>query len=510
MPIRIEKDEEQTQPGGDRGKQRERKGGSGLGGLLPMILPLLLKNPKLLIVVIIGFGAMYFFKRGCNPADIPTQQSAAFGKGCEMKQEVYDKAEVFAALSDKEKLPEQVSLERFAPTRQNQGSQGSCVGWGSAYAARTIMQSASTGVDPDQTAFSPAFTYNQIGLSGCQGSYIVKAMESLSQVGAVPISEFPYREESCSEKPEPFHLQEASKFRMRGYNRLSLDGDNYAVDILAMKQNLAKGGPVVIGMAVGGSFMQEMMGQKVWHPTEADYSKQGFGGHCMCVIGYDDYLEGGAFQIMNSWGKEWGENGIAWVRYSDFEYFAMEAYGLDPLAKQGTETLLKGSVGLISKDGSAFFPFKLVDGNLFSTITPMPIGTRFKVEVSNSIECYTYVLGQDTDQSSYVLFPYTDKHSAYCGITGTRIFPRDYSLVADNIGNRDYMAIIVSKQQLDIKDLNAKINQSQAGGYRERVNRVLGSLLADNRRFSTGETINFDLDTKNKTAIALVFEIEKR
>ena len=38
----------------------------------------------------------------------------------------------------------------------------------------------------------------------------------------------------------------------------------------------------------------------------------------MCVIGYDDYFEGGAFQVMNSWGKEWGEDGLFWMRYNDF------------------------------------------------------------------------------------------------------------------------------------------------------------------------------------------------
>jgi C1A family cysteine protease len=62
----------------------------------------------------------------------------------------------------------------------------------------------------------------------------------------------------------------------------------------------------------------------------------GFGGHAMCVIGYDDRKEGGAFQIMNSWGNDWGVNGIGWVLYKDFKHFVREAYGLDPMPKQGT------------------------------------------------------------------------------------------------------------------------------------------------------------------------------
>ena len=37
--------------------------------------------------------------------------------------------------------------------------------------------------------------------------------------------------------------------------------------------------------------------------------------------------------------------------------------------------------------------------------TPSPKGTRFKIEVTNNAECYTYCFGQETDGRTYVLFP---------------------------------------------------------------------------------------------------------
>ena len=49
----------------------------------------------------------------------------------------------------------------------------------------------------------------------------------------------------------------------------------------------------------------------------------------MCVIGYDDNRQ--TVQIMNSWGSEWGDNGIAWVPYDAFQHFTKEAYGLYPM-----------------------------------------------------------------------------------------------------------------------------------------------------------------------------------
>ena len=84
-------------------------------------------------------------------------------------------------------------------------------------------------------------------------------------------------------------------------------------------------------MMVGGSYMQPMMGQDVWNPTQDDASMMGFGGHAQCVVGYDDAKYGGAFLIMNSWGPQWGNNGFAWVRYKHFKYFVREAYGLEAM-----------------------------------------------------------------------------------------------------------------------------------------------------------------------------------
>ena len=40
------------------------------------------------------------------------------------------------------------------------------------------------------------------------------------------------------------------------------------------------------------------------------------------VIAYNDDMYGGAFQILNSYGTAWGNNGKIWIRYNDFlKYF---------------------------------------------------------------------------------------------------------------------------------------------------------------------------------------------
>ncbi|HQV00500.1 MAG TPA: C1 family peptidase, partial [Bacteroidia bacterium] len=362
-------------------------------------------------------------------------------------------------------------------------------------------------------AFSPSFMYNQISLTGCQGSYIQRAVEKMQQVGAIPLSQFAYTDEDCSRKPNANELQAANTYRIKGFQRLSVAGDDYKTDLLAMKQYLAQGSPVIIGNMVGGSFMQNMLGKDTWIPTRDDYNENGFGGHCMCVIGYDDFKFGeeGGFQIMNSWGPEWGNNGIAWVRYKDFEYFNKEAYAIYPMGnnQKFDNQKLAAGIGLIDNATKANISL-IRSGSVFKTAQAIPKGTKFKIEVNNSIECYVYVLGQDTDASSYILFPYTKKHSPYCGVTGMRLFPRDYSLTADDYGNTDYMAIVITKTPIDFNKLNASVNASRQNTYEAKIKEALAGTLIENVNYQPGNNLTFQCDVGNKNAVAVVVQIDKK
>ena len=505
-------------------------GGGGVGGLgafAPMLIGLLMKRPKLLLVAAVLFGLYWFFGKGCNtgtPGNDPVSGLLHMMKGADMDPAKYDSVEVYEPLADNAKnpLPEKFSLEQFAPQRRNQGQQGSCVAWASAYAARSIVQAEATKQDPNSTAFSPSFLYNQIKIdNNCQGSYIERAMQAMHNGGVLPWSKFAYTDESCQKLPNSEEKQQALPYRIKGFQRLTKgDDERDAVDMVAMKQHIAQGSPCVIGMMVGGSFMQEMLGQDKWIPTESDYQMPGFGGHAMCVIGYDDYKFGqeGGFQLMNSWGPEWGKNGLAWVRYSDFEHFVKESYAVYP---QGEGPDVKPTnydihFGLVTVDAKGqasgeHIALKHTNGRVFRTTQPIAKGTRFKVEVTNNVECYTYVFGQETDGSSYVLFPYTPKHSPYCGITGTRVFPKDQSMTADNIGELDVMAILVANQPLDYPKINEAMKSNSAQGLDAKLAAVLGDELtgANDATYAEGETFGVN-SPATKNTLAVVLEIGKR
>ncbi|HEX4877367.1 MAG TPA: C1 family peptidase [Chitinophagaceae bacterium] len=527
MPIRMTDDPidpNQQDDSGGGGRRRPSFPGGGGGGGLMSLLPMLMglfKGKGIILLLVLAAGAYFLLGRsgGCNVAEVVKKFSQS---GYNFDPAEFNKASVYEGLEDdagKNPLPEAVSLLRFAPDRLNQGQQGSCVAWSCAYGAQTILTAAASGTDPNSIRFSPSYLYNQIKLEGCQGSYLQRAMESMSRNGGVPLSQYPYNDQDCDREPSSSDIQRGRQNVIHGFTRIT-NGDNInEISVRGIKEHLAKNAPVAIGMMVGQSFMQNMMGQELWTPQGMDESQMGMGGHAMCVIGYDDRKFGGAFQIMNSWGPEWGQNGVAWVRYGDFKNYVREAYGIDPLPKRSNvaNIPLECAIGLVNNADKQNISLRTAGGNLFQTTSPIKVGTRFKMSIENATECYIYVFGQEVDGSSYVLFPYlkqgetVSKHSPYCGITGYRLFPKAQSMEADSIGTKDYIAIVVSKEELDYNSINNAISQSRQTTYAAKVNEALRPMLISSARFNSTNDgrIYFKVDANSNKAVAAIVAFDK-
>ncbi len=518
MAIKIRKDDNQ-------GSYTPRNGGGGSGGggltnLLPLLLGLFGKNPKLLLIIALIGGIMYFAGgKGCGGIMSEggnTDLSGIFSTGASFDPAKYASAEIYEPLSDNKKnpLPERVSLLQYAPKRLNQGQQGSCVAWAAAYSARTIMQSRETGADPNKSTFSPSFLYNQIALEGCQGSYLVEAMKVMQGRGLATYNEMPYTDQDCSAKPNAMQLRSAEEYKIDGYQRLTggQNGEDIKkVNMLAIKQNIAQGAPVVIGMMVGGSFMQNMSGQEMWRASDNDFAMRGFGGHAMTVIGYDDYKYAqnmGGFQIMNSWGEEWGDKGVAWVSYDDFNHFVKEAYGIYPMADANAPatTILDAKLGVMLNANGTNLSLQQTGNNTFRTTRNMKPNEEFKLEVVNNIECYVYIFAQEVDGSTTTLFPYTAKHSPFCGIRGQRLFPRDYSMYPDEVGKADHFTVVITKSPLDYDNFKTQLNVARGGSYAEKINSLIPNAGV---QMQGGNQISITADFSNVKMAAAVIEVTK-
>jgi hypothetical protein len=77
------------------------------------------------------------------------------------------------------------------------------------------------------------------------------------------------------------------------------------------------------------------------------------------------------------------------------------------------------------------------------------------------------------------------------------------------VGEKDYIAIVVSVQKLDYNRLNDAFNSAQGTTYSEKVYNTLKGELAKDVRFEGGKTIRFSTDITYKGTVAMVLEILK-
>ena len=228
-------------------------------------------------------------------------------------------------------LPKRASLKAYTPYPKDQGVNNNCVGWASAYVGRTILEAIKLGWQDrafiTKEAFSPGFTYYQASKGNdtlCQEGIAIKdAMQMLKYQGAVRYEDF---QDECPCTLNDTAIARGLNYTIADYQRLFYQRDAAAHKIESVRRSLANQQPVVLGMRCPPSF-ENAVDQILWKPKEAP-EEPVFFGHALCIIGYDDVRYGGAFEIQNSWGTSWGNEGYIWVKYSDFTNFAKYAYSI--------------------------------------------------------------------------------------------------------------------------------------------------------------------------------------
>ena len=254
------------------------------------------------------------------------------GAGLSFDDETYEKTPLADSMHHRilTDFGSSFSLKVYAPTPQDQGNYNNCVGWSTAYVARTIIDAQVNEWNDQRTidnnAYAPGFIYKLISNdNNCyQPTSINEALKVMVSQG---VAKFKDLNADCPSGIPRTVYAKASLHRIKSFKRLFFLDSGAEQKIVSVKRALSKNDPVVIGMRCPPSF-EFADGKKVWKPKEKPDTKNYF-GHAMCVIGYDNNQYGGAFEIQNSWGRGWGDQGFIWVRYRDFANFAKYAYILE-------------------------------------------------------------------------------------------------------------------------------------------------------------------------------------
>lgn len=180
----------------------------------------------------------------------------------------------------------------------NQEDKPHCVG----YSTASLKMQQEFKEHKKYYAFDPDWMYNeckkQDGYLG-DGTYLRVALKIIQQQGYLA-------------KAERYKLKDDTFFKIERYIRLTSKQQ--------IKEALYHIGPVVFGITVD---------ENIFSPVRGIVPEPGgkvIGGHAMLIVGYDDNKKclgsRGAFRIKNSWGKEWGSKGLAWLPYSHFDTYS--------------------------------------------------------------------------------------------------------------------------------------------------------------------------------------------
>jgi hypothetical protein len=225
-------------------------------------------------------------------------------------------------------LPSRLSYRSYCPAVLSQGQVSTCVGWATSYALLSTQQNILMG----ETSFyrkqvrvmDPNFVYALIrnyNDGWCQkGTNMGDAMEVLYNNGSKPLLTPPWLSCNSVSEFDKFALAIASIYTINNYYKLNINSDL----VSSLKYALYNKKPVAVGMNVTKSFSTGSgMSYGKWSPSS---SEQIAGGHAMCIVGYDDTKYGGSFELMNSYGTEFGDNGFVWISYADMKKYMQEAY----------------------------------------------------------------------------------------------------------------------------------------------------------------------------------------
>jgi len=416
-------------------------------------------------------------------------------------------------------LPTRVDLSMYAPPVLDQGDKGNCVAISIGYYMRSIMEAVKWNITDKNTilkrSFSPFYLYGAIKQwndKNCTyGIEAGQALEYLKNGGLPYFSAFP--------DPNLCEIEEgrsAMFSQIQDYVKLFNIIDPKQEKVLAVKQALAEKAPVVIGIQTTSS-LQELSFTKtliprlkgsVWElldsfsesKSTADRSRPKLDmswkpyqanalafGHAVCVVGYDDTMLGkGAFKLVNSWGRSWGDGGYFWMSYDTFGKFAKYGYQAY-LSKNNSpvrlDTDLTIAIGA-SRYQPSFTRMPSDTGLVTYAITrSLRTGTKFKFSVDAKKQTYLYLIKASKSDSAAILQLAGSATPTVIAPANRVYYPSaDEYLTLNGKPDLEYLLFLFSDRNMDyIHDFVQEINALK-GSFPERVKRVFGKQLIPNRQ----------------------------
>lgn len=413
------------------------------------------------------------------------------------------------------------SLKQYAPYPGNQGEYGTCAAWATTYCARTILESiANDETDKTiitQNAFSPGFVYRLASENkDCWGSQTTECANQMYLYGVPTLNQF--NEQCPIDIPsEVFELAKDNK--IKSFAKLWDDTRYYEqasakTKIELVKKSINEKYPVVISIICPNSFQSPS--NDLWIPTEelnSDINHK-HGRHAICVVGYDDEKYGGAFEIQNSWGTNWGNEGYVWIKYADFAKFvyqAIEIIGFENYLHE--ETDFSGGLKVLLSDGE-YIEATYQENGVYKLNKSLSSGERFRLYLNSSSPTYLYSINIGSKGEIGKIFPYSEEISPILNYKNNDVpIPsEDKHMRLDGVSGKEYLCLIYSKKSVDIDNVIFNLStQNKNNSLYQKFEVCFGnSLIPLNEiNYNTDSNdVRFSATSNSQDVLVIIIEID--
>jgi hypothetical protein len=393
-------------------------------------------------------------------------------------------------------LPKSYSLKDYAPVVGNQGNFSTCAAWSCGYAARTISYNYQRKITNKDTiakyTFSPAFLYHFIKQNNdytCDsGAATLSALRFLHDTGILV-----FRKDTlqCDNTIDCSLIKEALQYKTKEklllsdtLNKKSIITDN---TISKMINSIFENHPLIISLKYYKT-LDSVDSNGFWYPNPKDTN---IDNHSMCVVGYDSSINGGSFEVMNSWGRNWGKQGYFWLNFNQFIKYGN--YAIELIDQKWTPPILNGKVQIVSNGQN--IKLKKSNFNNAGTIKPKSKESdfteyslkntffdtlEFNILLNINIPMYVYILEiASTGEISYI-FPNRTNIIPFINTTETIFFPSKAETYKISKNNDKTICFLYSKYPIDFSELQKKDFQDKHSTYKRIKSKLDNRLLKNN------------------------------
>ena len=452
---------------------------------------------------------------------------AARWQGLLVNEEAYGLLPQKTPSLNSNRLPARKDLSAYAPPVIDQGDKATCVAISIGYYMRSILearrQNLTNKAEILKLSYSPFYLYNQVkdpyDRSCMFGVDAGTVLEYLKNYGLPSFSNSRFQDPNLclNDRPNPQTAQLTA--RILDYVKLFRITEDEATKVRITKQALAENAPVVVGIQTTNS-MQELafrrtalknLGKNIqelfsddgstrtattWHPFDANSLSF---GHAMCVVGYDDtILNGkGAFKIINSWGKWWGDDGYFWMSYENFGQFAKYGYQayLPPVGANAIKPFDVDLTIFSGIDQQNKFPFrseKLPSGYTAYTLTkPMRTNDKFKFSIRANRPTYLYFISASSTADTVQQQLPMPGYKLLVPANTSMVYPENDFLMPEGPPGKEFLLFLFSSSELSVQELAAYrrwLQQTQNIPFPQRYTDPSGTRYLGGPMASAGKT----------------------